>query len=149
MPAPRKRSGAKHPARQCDAEQVPAAVRSKQPKAGTQANHSDGFCEIDQTYEVTKKWALYIVECNDGSLYTGVTTDLDRRVSEHNGCGPGANGRGAAYTRGRRPVTLVYHEQHFDRSEACKREFFVKQLSRTDKLQLISLQRSTVRPRSV
>ncbi|MFK7993012.1 MAG: GIY-YIG nuclease family protein [Granulosicoccus sp.] len=81
---------------------------------------------------------MYIVECNDGSLYTGVTTDLDRRVNEHNGCAKDKDTRGAAYTRARRPVKLVYHERHPDRANACRREFAVKRLSRRDKISLIN-----------
>ncbi|MFK8082403.1 MAG: GIY-YIG nuclease family protein [Granulosicoccus sp.] len=80
---------------------------------------------------------MYIVECNDGSLYTGVTTNLNRRVDEHNGCAPGRKAKGAAYTRTRRPVSLVYQEQYPDRSQACQREFAVKRLSRNEKLRLV------------
>ncbi len=78
-----------------------------------------------------KQWFLYILECRDGSLYTGITDDLDRRLAAHNA------GKGAKYTRGRGPVTLVYREEMLSYSDALKREYRVKQLSRTEKLNLI------------
>jgi putative endonuclease len=74
----------------------------------------------------------YIVECADGTLYTGWTTDLLRRVAAHNA------GRGADYTRGRRPVRLVYWEEHVTRTSARKRELVLKRLNRTRKLRLIA-----------
>ncbi len=73
----------------------------------------------------------YILECSDNSLYTGYTTDIERRVSEHN------NGTGAKYTRGRTPVELKYVEFHEDRSNAMSREYEIKQLSTTEKQDLI------------
>lgn len=75
---------------------------------------------------------VYIVRCRDGSLYTGYTTDVNRRVWEHN-----YGSKGAKYTRSRRPVTLVYSESYSTRSEAMKREYAIKHLSRADKLKLI------------
>lgn len=75
---------------------------------------------------------VYIVRCRDGSLYTGYTTDVNRRVWEHN-----YSPKGAKYTRSRRPVTLVYSESYSTRSEAMKREYAIKHLSRADKLKLI------------
>ena len=75
---------------------------------------------------------LYILRCADDTLYTGITTDLDRRVSEHNG-----SGLGAKYTRGRRPVTLVYSRRFRTRSNALSEEVRVKRLSRMEKLLLI------------
>lgn len=78
-------------------------------------------------------WHTYILECRDGSLYTGVTTDVERRVAEHNG-----TPRGARYTRGRRPVVLVYSEAHGDRQAACRAEARIKRLSRPAKQQLIA-----------
>ena len=69
----------------------------------------------------------YILECSDGSLYTGWTNDLEKRVRAHN------QGRGAKYTRGRRPVRLAYYEEHMTREEAMKREAAIKKLPRTDK----------------
>ncbi len=77
------------------------------------------------------RWYVYIVRCNDGTLYTGITNDLDRRVKEHNS----ANG-GAKYTRSRRPVKLVYSEFAEDRSEAAKREYQIKRMTLADKTKL-------------
>ena len=77
-------------------------------------------------------WYTYIVRCSDNSLYTGVTTDLERRVDEHN-----TSDKGAKYTRPRRPVQLVYSEIHEDRSSASKRESAIKKLSRAEKLTLL------------
>ncbi|MEJ2744994.1 MAG: GIY-YIG nuclease family protein [bacterium] len=76
-------------------------------------------------------WYVYIVKCRDGTFYTGVTNDLDRRIAEHNG------GRGCRYTSGRRPVKLRYSESFRDRSSALKREARIKGLSRREKLILI------------
>ena len=73
----------------------------------------------------------YIVECADGSFYTGWTTDLERRVKTHNA------GRGARYTRMRRPVKLVYHEPQPNRSSAMKRERAIKTMTRDRKQKLI------------
>jgi putative endonuclease len=75
---------------------------------------------------------LYIVRCSDETLYTGITTDLSRRIDEHN-----SETKGAKYTRSRRPVSLVYQEEYEDRSSASKREYEVKKLSRKKKLLLI------------
>ena len=80
----------------------------------------------------TAQWYVYMVQCSDDSLYTGVTTDLERRVDEHNH-GPNA----ARYTRPRRPVKLVYAEVAECRSTACKREHALKQLSVSQKRQLL------------
>ena len=74
---------------------------------------------------------VYILECADGSLYTGYTTDPDRRVEEHNA------GTGAKYTRGRTPVELVYTERFESRSAAMSREYAIKRLSRTEKEGLV------------
>ena len=81
-----------------------------------------------------KRWQVYIVRCADGTLYTGVATDVARRVAEHNG----TRTNGARYTRARRPVNLVYHEKAANRSAAGKREYGIKQLTRREKLALIS-----------
>ena len=78
-------------------------------------------------------WFVYIVRCADRSLYTGITTDLERRVAEHNSGLPA----GARYTRVRRPVTLVYHEHQASRSAAGKREHSIRHLSKADKEQLV------------
>jgi len=76
---------------------------------------------------------VYMLECADGTLYTGITTDLERRLEEHN-----SSQKGARYTRARRPVSVVYHESHPDRSSASKREYHLKKkMSREEKYQLI------------
>jgi putative endonuclease len=74
---------------------------------------------------------VYILECGDGTLYTGYTTDVGRRVTEHNA------GEGAKYTAGRRPVTLRYVEFHSSRSAAMSREHEIKSLTRTQKERLL------------
>ncbi len=73
-----------------------------------------------------------MVECADGTLYSGVTTDVERRIKEHND-----SPKGAKYTRAKRPVVLVYTETCVDRTEATRREYTLKQLSRDEKLKLI------------
>ncbi len=77
-------------------------------------------------------WYVYIVRCNDDSLYTGITTDLPRRLDEHNN-----SARGAAYTRGRRPVKIVYSAEELDRSAASRRERQIKNLSKPEKERLV------------
>lgn len=76
-------------------------------------------------------YTVYIVRCGDGTLYTGIATDAQRRLAEHRA------GVGAKYTRGRGPLALVYTEGHRDRSSAAKREQYIKQLTRPQKLRLI------------
>lgn len=73
-----------------------------------------------------------MLKCSDGSIYTGITTDLNRRVDEHN-----SSPKGAKYTRVRRPVKLIYSESYEDKSSASKREYVIKQLSKIQKLSLI------------
>jgi len=75
---------------------------------------------------------VYILTCEDNTLYTGITTDLQKRLEEHN-----HSDKGAKYTRIRRPVVLSYSEKAQNRSEASKREYAIKKLSRAKKLQLI------------
>ena len=77
-------------------------------------------------------WHVYIVRCGDGTLYTGVAKDLDARLAAHN------HGAGAKYTRGRRPVTLVYREPVPDRPAALRRERAIKRLAAADKRALIA-----------
>lgn len=77
-------------------------------------------------------WNVYILECIDGTLYTGITTDLERRVFEHN-----ESKLGAKYTRARRPVKLVYSAEFVNKPEASKEEYRIKQLSREKKVALI------------
>jgi putative endonuclease len=76
-------------------------------------------------------WYIYILECSDGSLYTGITTDVNRRLLEHN------SGKGAKYTKMKRPVVLKALFEAKDRSEASKEEYRIKRLSREEKLKLI------------
>lgn len=78
-------------------------------------------------------WFVYIVECSDNSYYTGVTTDLKRRLHEHN-----TSKKGAKYTRCRRPVTLAYHELSDCRKSACKREYAIKKMTTTQKKALVT-----------
>ncbi len=73
----------------------------------------------------------YIVECSDGTLYTGWTNNLEKRLEAHNA------GKGAKYTKTRRPVKLVYQEQFETKEEAMSREYHIKQFSRKEKLKLI------------
>ncbi len=75
------------------------------------------------------EWFVYILRCADESFYTGITTDIDRRLQEHN-----EGMQGAAYTRSRRPVKLVYREPAKDRSAALQREHAIRKLSRQDKI---------------
>jgi putative endonuclease len=79
-----------------------------------------------------KAWTLYLLRCRDGSLYAGITCDPERRLAQHQG------GLASRYTRGRRPVQMVYREWCTSRSEALKREYAVKTLSRDAKERLIA-----------
>jgi putative endonuclease len=79
-------------------------------------------------------WFVYILECNDATLYTGVTNNLESRLHAHNHLSTGAK-----YTRVRRPVSIVYSENYDTRSEAQKRESQIKKLSRVKKLNLIAV----------
>lgn len=76
-------------------------------------------------------WKLYILRCGDGSLYTGITTDVEKRLETHR------SGKGAKYTRGRGPLELVYQEECGTHSDALKREREIKALPREEKLRLI------------
>ena len=80
-----------------------------------------------------KKYFVYIVECADGSYYTGYTTDVQRRLNEHN-----YSSRSAKYTRSRRPVKLIYSEEYDTLSKALKREHAIKKLSKKRKKDLVS-----------
>ena len=75
---------------------------------------------------------VYIVECKDGTYYTGWTNNLDKRLKAHN------DGKGAKYTRARRPVSLVYHEEFRTKEEAMRREYAMKRMTRNEKNKLIS-----------
>ena len=78
-------------------------------------------------------WFVYIVKCSDNSLYTGIAVNVERRIKEHNE----NDLLSAKYTRMRRPVNLVYKEEQFTRSNAAKREYEIKQLSRIEKKALV------------
>jgi putative endonuclease len=78
-------------------------------------------------------WHVYLVRCADGSLYTGIATDVERRVQEHNS----DDAVGAKYTRARRPVTLVYWEAVDSRSAALKREHAIKRLGKVEKEKMV------------
>lgn len=84
-----------------------------------------------------KSWKLYILRCGDGSLYTGITVDVQARLAQHR------EGTGAKYTRGRGPLELVYVEDCEDHSHALKRECKVKSLSKTEKTALIDSAKET------
>jgi predicted GIY-YIG superfamily endonuclease len=77
-------------------------------------------------------WFFYVVRCADSSLYAGVSTDVQRRVREHN-----SGARGAKYTRSRRPVSLAHYERFNDKGDALRREYSFKQLTRAEKLKVI------------
>jgi putative endonuclease len=76
-------------------------------------------------------WYVYILRCSDNTLYTGITNDVDRRISEHN------QGTGAKYTRGRAPVELVFVETTRNRSEASRREWAIKRMKSAEKQKII------------
>jgi putative endonuclease len=85
-----------------------------------------------------KDYFVYIVECADGTYYTGITTDIERRVLEHN-----HSFKAAKYTRSRRPVRLVYSVIIGTRSEASKEEYRIKKLNRKNKIDLININKNT------
>jgi len=82
-------------------------------------------------------WHVYMVRCRTGELYTGCTLDLERRVDQHN------SGSGSKFTRSRRPVVLVYHEQCVSRSSALKRENQIKRMRRGQKMRLVQTASAT------
>ena len=84
-------------------------------------------------------WNIYIILCSDDSLYTGITTDIERRLRQH------GTGRGAKYFRGRRPERLLYLESGHSRSSAGKREVEIKGMKRTEKCLLISSDRNEIK----
>jgi len=83
-------------------------------------------------------WFVYIVKCSDNTLYTGIATDVNQRIYEHN-----SSKKGAKYTKARRPVELVYEEVADNRSLASKREYSIKKLSRIEKIRLIKTNLTT------
>ena len=78
------------------------------------------------------RWFVYVLRCRDGSLYTGISTDVERRVATHNA------GKGARYTRPRLPVALVHLERKRSRGSALKREAAIKALSRAEKMSMLN-----------
>lgn len=82
--------------------------------------------------EIKKNWIVYILECGDGTLYTGITDDLQRRLAAHSA------GKGAKYTRGRGPLILQYQEQCESHSQALRREAQIKRLTRKQKQKLFN-----------
>ena len=82
------------------------------------------------------RWCVYLIRCGDGTLYAGMTNDLERRIAAHE------SGRGARYTRGRGPLTVVHVERKRSRSSALKREVALKRLDRRAKLALLDTLRS-------
>lgn len=89
---------------------------------------------VDQSEPGTGPWWVYLLECADSTLYCGVTTDLDRRLEEHNGHRPG----GARYTRSRRPVRLAARAPFPDRAAACSAEAGIKKLPRKSKIESLA-----------
>jgi len=83
---------------------------------------------------VSHEWFMYVVKCSDNSFYTGITTDITRRLHEHN-----TTSKGAKYTRSRRPVELIYWIDFEDRSTAAKAEARFKKLSRKEKEMILDL----------
>jgi putative endonuclease len=81
-----------------------------------------------------QNWCVYIIRCSDDTLYTGITTDIDRRFNQH------AEGAGAKYFRARQPLQVVYLEKNNTRSSATKREIEIKAMSKADKTLLASSQ---------
>ncbi len=81
---------------------------------------------------MTHPWFVYIIHCADQTLYTGISDNLEKRITNHNA------GKGAKYTRGRTPVKLVYQEKHPDKSAASKREAELKKLTKEKKLKLLA-----------
>jgi putative endonuclease len=82
---------------------------------------------------MSNSWYVYIVECSDKTLYTGIAKNLDLRINEHN-----TSKKGAKYTRGRRPVTLVFNQILENKSKASKEEYRIKSLSKEEKIKLIN-----------
>ena len=86
------------------------------------------------------QWYVYVLRCADNSLYTGVALDVNKRLDEHNG----VTKNGARYTHARRPVELVYQEPAYSRSEACKREYVIRNLKKPQKENLIKNKNLTI-----
>lgn len=86
--------------------------------------------------KITSKWVMYVLECSDFTLYTGITTDISRRINEHN-----MTSKGAKYTRSRRPVSVIYTEEFENRSSATRAELRFKKLTRKQKLEIINVKK--------
>ena len=86
------------------------------------------------------QWYVYVLRCADNSLYTGIALDVNKRLDEHNG----VTKNGAKYTHARRPVELVYQEPADSRSEACKREYVIRNLKKPQKENLIKIKKLTI-----
>jgi putative endonuclease len=86
---------------------------------------------------VTRNWCVYIIRCSDDTLYTGITTDIDRRFNQH------AEGTGAKYFRSRQPLQVVYLEKNHTRSSAAKKEAQIKAMSKADKILFLASQQAT------
>jgi len=97
---------------------------TKNANAGMTANNLD-----------KPSWFVYILRCSDNTLYTGITTDINKRIEQHNG----VKNKGAKYTRNRQPVLLVYQEASTSRSDASKREHSIKSLKKAQKEYLIDI----------
>ena len=80
-----------------------------------------------------QKWVIYILLCNDDTLYTGITNDIENRLTQHE------TGAGAKYTKGRGPFRIVYQEGAPDRSTASKREYEIKKMTKSQKLKMIKV----------
>ena len=89
----------------------------------TEKNNNKGRKQLNYTY---------ILECKDGTYYTGWTNNLEKRIKDHN------EGKGAKYTKARLPVSLIYHEEFQTKEEAMRREYAIKHMTRTEKTKLIS-----------
>lgn len=85
---------------------------------------------FELAYTRFMEWIVYILKCADETLYTGITNDLEQRLSKH------GDGTGAKYTKGRGPFEVIYTEAHPDRSAASRREIAIKKLSKIEKLEL-------------
>ena len=87
---------------------------------------------MQKNMELNKHWFVYIVKCSDDTLYTGISTDVDKRIDTHN------KKKGAKYTKTRLPVVCVYTKEYENRSEASKEEYRIKQLTKQQKSELIT-----------
>ena len=107
-------------------------LESQPSNDSTERHCTCGLGESKRAVSEPSHWIVYILECADQTLYTGITNDLDHRINEHE------KGGGAKYTRGRAPFKLLYTETHSTRSQALKREAEIKSFDRAAKLKLAS-----------